>query len=475
LQIFKKMLMLHTAGGKIAGWCGLNDGPNGAAVFVEVHGAPQGRLEAVLFTKAGEHALGTMEAAGRSAKGNWRYAGKTEEIEGIRLADPAAQYVARGGMAPALTRPVAKADKGAPKEPEAVPIPVVPEPAEKRFVMKTEGAPAREVIAREARAPSPEDRAPAPLAAAALPEAIALPETIATVPAPGTAPAEAAPPPAPTVPAEAALPPTPIVPAEAALPSAAPEEAEPLAEFDENNVEGALLARTEMRLYDGGREGSGQDSRPAEKTPPYAHEKGDKSNARGTESAKRPARAGNATAPSWTDAPLPLMEMPDGLEAEPEAETAHETDGEAGERDARIKTLLESAMEPAGEEAPPELPNDKEAPEPKKKTPDLIEVLSLSDVPRSGAEESALGEGSGKKGVLGKGAWWRVEQPGVDGWHYLAGELTAKNGARVRAIALEAECDHLPDHLRGWAQKVDDYFVVLIDAKTGAVLPDDAC
>jgi hypothetical protein len=169
------------------------------------------------------------------------------------------------------------------------------------------------------------------------------------------------------------------------------------------------------------------------------------------------------------------MEIPDGLEAEPEAAAAHETDGEAGERDARIKTLLESAMEPAGEEAPPELPNDKEAPEPKKKAPDLIEVLSLSDVPRSGAEESALGEGSGKEGVLGKGAWWRVEQPGVDGWHYLAGELTAKNGARVRAIALEAECDRLPEHLRGWAQKVDDYFVVLIDAKTGAVLPDDAC
>jgi hypothetical protein len=450
LQIFKKMLMLHTKGGKIAGWCGLNDGPNGVAVLVEVHGAPQGRLEAVLFTKTGEHALGTMEAAGRSAKGNWRYTGKTGEIEGIRIADPAAQYVARGGMAPARARPAAKADEGAPKEPKAVPIPVVPEPAEKRLVTKTETTPAREVIAREARAPSPEDRAPVPPAAAALPEPIALPET---------------------APAEAALPPASTVPSEAALPSAAPE---PLAVYDENNVDSAFLARTEMRLYDGGR-GSGRQSRPAEKTSPSAAVTGGKTNARGTESAKRPPRAANAAAPSWTDAPLPLMEIPDGLEAEPEAAAAHETDGEAGERDARIKTLLESAMEPAGEEAPPELPNDKEAPEPKKKAPDLIEVLSLSDVPRSGAEESALGEGSGKEGVLGKGAWWRVEQPGVDGWHYLAGELTAKNGARVRAIALEAECDRLPEHLRGWAQKVDDYFVVLIDAKTGAVLPDDAC
>ncbi len=169
----------------------------------------------------------------------------------------------------------------------------------------------------------------------------------------------------------------------------------------------------------------------------------------------------------------PLMEIPDGLEAEPEAAAAHETDGEAGERDARIKTLL-GLWSPPGKRRRLSCPTIRKRRNRKKGPRPYRGAFVIGRSPfRCG--KSALGEGSGKEGVLGKGAWWRVEQPGVDGWHYLAGRLTAKNGARVRAIALEAECDRLPEHLRGWAQKVDDYFVVLIDAKTGAVLPDDAC
>jgi len=165
------------------------------------------------------------------------------------------------------------------------------------------------------------------------------------------------------------------------------------------------------------------------------------------------------------------MEMTQAPEGVPD------TSGISEVTNARIKALLERAQEPLPAEettvCAPQI--GKEATEGTKKVPGLIEVLTLSDVSRSGVEEMTLGAGSGKKGALGQGVWWRVEHPGADGWHYLAGELTAKNGARVRAIALGAECDELPDHLKGWAQKVDDYFVVLIDARTGSVLPEDAC
>ncbi len=150
--------------------------------------------------------------------------------------------------------------------------------------------------------------------------------------------------------------------------------------------------------------------------------------------------------------------------------------------DARIQALMDKAQPPENEAllSEPPLPlagMPEQAPNKKggQMSPELIEVLALSDMSNSGVEQGLLGEGSGRQGLLGKGVWWRVEQPGVQDWHYLAGELTARDGRRVRAIALKDECGALPDHLEGWAQKAEDYFIVLIDVKTGTMLPETAC
>ena len=449
MQIFRNMLMLHTAGGRIAGWCGVSDGPDGAVVVVEVQGAPPGQMEAVLFTRTGEHALGTLEAVGKSARGNWRYAGKAKEIEGIRIAHRTVQYTAKGNVRFMQKAPVMKkTETRAPKEPEAVPIPVVIEPAPRKLVMRK-----KETRAREAVAPRAPTLPPSPEAAAQPGRDEPWAERVGMRLFDGTVGS-------PAMDGAAAKGPGPT--RKYGMQASAPG--------DTSEDGGGLFAQAGMRLQDGREAENGKQSTPFAQMPaPAAGDKGGKT---------MPLRAqqdGTGSAvPSWKDAPLPLMEMPQDSGAAP-GTAARETGGEAEETNARIKALLERAQLPVktGEEAPV-APESKKAPE-VKKVPELIEVLSLSDVLRSGVEDGTLGAGSGKKGALGKGVWWRVEQPGVDGWHYLAGELTAKNGARVRAIALGAECDELPDHLRGWAQKVDGYFVVLIDAMTGAVLPEDAC
>jgi len=126
---------------------------------VEVQGAPPGQMEAVLFTKTGEHALGTLEAVGKSARGNWRYAGKAKEIEGIRIAHRTVQYMVNGSVRFMQKAPVMKkTETCAPKEAEAVPIPVVIEPAPRKLVMREKETRAREAVAPRAPAlpPSPE-------------------------------------------------------------------------------------------------------------------------------------------------------------------------------------------------------------------------------------------------------------------------------------------------------------------------------
>ncbi len=105
----------------------------------------------------------------------------------------------------------------------------------------------------------------------------------------------------------------------------------------------------------------------------------------------------------------------------------------------------------------------------------LIEMMKNADMSNTKVEHQLIGEFSGREGVLGQGVWWKVEQPGINDWHYLAGELMAKDGSRVRGIAMKAEVDYLPQHMVEYAKKIEEYYVVLIDVTTGKLLPIDAC
>ncbi|MFZ5975417.1 MAG: hypothetical protein ACOYU3_08420 [Bacillota bacterium] len=490
MQIFNNMLMLHTVKGNVAGWCGLNDGADGATVQVEIHGAPQGQMEVTLMTNSGEHALGMMESEGKHAQGNWSYPGGAKDVTGIRIAHKTVKYIIKGGKAgvqpnapkesitpantaPANAAPVPKAPANiapanippapkaagiqAPEEQRAVPIPVVKEPAEKKLVIheKEMGMDPQKYIP-ESRM---EDRINPVLAQADMrlwgeTDGYSYPKGVKRMMANEKRP-------------------TPVKPPRERI---MPVRKEPPAVKEMPASGRSLFAQADMRLYgetDGNNYMKPVDPLPeppqmvSPMMPPVAPIMPDmtmpeappaQANERIREllaQAKEDLSVRPAQDLINEGAPLPLMDMPEKKEAP------------------------QSKEMPVNEEALPlmDMPVQKQEPMAGKgmATPELIEVLSLSDISKSGVEDGLMGEGSGRKGVLGKGAWWRVEQPGVQDWHYLAGELTAKNGARVRAIALKAECDELPEHLRGWAQRTEDYFVVLIDAKTGTVLPDDAC
>lgn len=105
----------------------------------------------------------------------------------------------------------------------------------------------------------------------------------------------------------------------------------------------------------------------------------------------------------------------------------------------------------------------------------LMEMMINADMSNTKVEDQLIGEYSGREGVLGQGVWWKVEQPGINDWHYLAGELMAKDGSRVRGIAMKAEVDNLPQHMVGYAKRIEEYYVVLIDISTGKLLPIDVC